>query len=339
MNSDNERTTSQATLLVVDDVAENLDVLAANLRELYQIKIAQNGESAVKLAAKHQPDLILMDVEMPVMDGFEACRRIQAHSETAGIPVIFVTALGSVRDEKTGFAVGGVDYITKPISPPILRARVKTHLELREARRHIQSLLTQTLSGAVSVMTEVLGMASPVALGRAARMRQLIREMSKKIDRSDKWQFDLAAMLSQLGCVSMSPSVLKKIHYGVRDGVEDQAHYDAYPELSAKLVARIPRLEEVARMIETQLHPPSAPFHDDVNTRPAVVLGAQLLHLATSYDTLQLCGANIRNIIHHFAADQQHHDPALVTLLIDAVSENKSESHKLFDDLRVGARL
>ena len=129
----------KATILVVDDTPENIDVLAGLLSEEYSIRVAMNGEKALELAAQQPvPDLILLDVMMPGMDGYEVCRRLKADPATAGIPVIFATAKTEVDDETKGFETGAVDYLTKPISPPIVLARVKTHIALKQASERIE---------------------------------------------------------------------------------------------------------------------------------------------------------------------------------------------------------
>lgn len=122
------------TLLVVDDTPENLTLMAGILKDEYRVKVATNGEKAISIAQSvPHPDLILLDIMMPTVDGYEICRRLKAASETRDIPVIFLTALSDLKDEKQGLEVGAVDYITKPISPPILMARVKNHLKLKAA--------------------------------------------------------------------------------------------------------------------------------------------------------------------------------------------------------------
>ncbi|MBC9250856.1 two-component system response regulator [Pseudomonas alcaligenes] len=117
-------------LLLVDDEPTNLQVLRQILQDDYRLFFAKDGEKALELAARELPELILLDVMMPGMTGHEVCARLKAEAATAAIPVIFVTALADVEDEARGFAVGAVDYITKPVSPPIVRARVRTHLSL-----------------------------------------------------------------------------------------------------------------------------------------------------------------------------------------------------------------
>ncbi len=135
--------TKKSTLLVVDDTPENIDVLRGILGEDYALKIANSGQLALKIAAAQHPDLILLDVMMPGTDGYEVCRQLKGNEATRHIPVIFVTARGEVEDEALGFELGAADYITKPISPPIVHARVRAHLALSNQRRHLQRLVAE----------------------------------------------------------------------------------------------------------------------------------------------------------------------------------------------------
>jgi DNA-binding response OmpR family regulator len=127
------------TVLVVDDNSDNLRLLAAILKEnQYKIRLAPNGERALATIHKEAPDLILLDVMMPAMDGFEVCRLLKADQETAGIPVIFISALDETIDKVKAFSIGGVDYITKPFKSEEVLARVRTHLTLRHLQRRLE---------------------------------------------------------------------------------------------------------------------------------------------------------------------------------------------------------
>jgi len=128
------------TILVVDDTPDNLTVMSGLLKDLYKVKVANSGERALKIAASSTPpDLVLLDIMMPGMDGYEVLRHLRTDPQTRDIPVIFLTAKSEVEDERMGLELGAVDYITKPISPPIVLARVKNHLDLKRRRDFLKS--------------------------------------------------------------------------------------------------------------------------------------------------------------------------------------------------------
>jgi len=125
---------NEATVLVVDDTPDNLTLMNALLKDTYKVKIANSGERALKIAqAEVPPDIILLDIMMPEMDGYEVCRRLKQDVKTKNIPVLFLTAKNEIDHETKGFECGAVDYITKPISPPIVMARVHSQLQLKTA--------------------------------------------------------------------------------------------------------------------------------------------------------------------------------------------------------------
>ncbi len=129
----------KATILVVDDAPENLDLMNGLLKDQYKVRIAINGQSALKIAASEMPpDLILLDIMMPEMDGYEVCRQLKGNPGTMNIPVIFLTARAEMEDEKKGLELGAVDYIARPISAPIVLARVKNHLALKAMSDFLQ---------------------------------------------------------------------------------------------------------------------------------------------------------------------------------------------------------
>ncbi|MFZ3003037.1 MAG: two-component system response regulator [Undibacterium umbellatum] len=140
---------AKQVILIVDDTPDNISLLSGLLKDQYKIKIATNGLKALQIASSLPgPDLILLDVMMPEMDGYETCRRLKADIATSDIPIIFLTAKSQVQDEEMGLRLGAVDYISKPISPPIVLARVATQLNLVRARhllqdqnKHLESLV------------------------------------------------------------------------------------------------------------------------------------------------------------------------------------------------------
>jgi diguanylate cyclase (GGDEF)-like protein len=129
-----------ASILLVDDSAANIELLNEILKPLYRVHFALDGESAMEIAVRHSPDLILLDVIMPDVDGYATCQQLKSTPETRDIPVIFITAMDRIEDEEKGLALGAVDYITKPFSPAIVRLRVANHIELKRQRDILFSL-------------------------------------------------------------------------------------------------------------------------------------------------------------------------------------------------------
>ncbi len=157
------------TILLVDDAPENIQVAREILKDTYKIRIATSGPKALDLVKiAPPPDLILLDVKMPEMNGYEVCTLLKGNASTQDIPVIFLTSLTEVEDETKGFGVGAVDYIHKPFSPPVVMARVRTHLNLRETReqlarekRLVDQLLDNTLPAAAVTELKVTGKVAP----------------------------------------------------------------------------------------------------------------------------------------------------------------------------------
>ena len=154
------------TVLIVDDQPDNINLLNEVLKDEYEIRAAKSGLKAIEIARSMPVDLILMDVMMPEVDGFETCRRLKREPSTSGIPVIFVTARGEVEDESAGFSCGGADYITKPVREQTVRARVKTHLALYDQQRLMEEMVAKRTAELTETRLEILN-----RLGRAAEYR------------------------------------------------------------------------------------------------------------------------------------------------------------------------
>ncbi|MES9903611.1 MAG: two-component system response regulator [Sedimenticola sp.] len=161
-------------ILIVDDTPDNIAVLREILKDSYKIKIANNGVRALEMAtAMPAPDLILLDIMMPEMDGYEVCQSLKANETTHEIPVVFLTAKAEVSDETKGLAMGAVDYITKPFSPPIVLERVKTQLTLKEARdflKYQNEILEEKVQERTQKMAKLQDVAM-VSMGALAETR------------------------------------------------------------------------------------------------------------------------------------------------------------------------
>ncbi|MCA1938969.1 MAG: two-component system response regulator [Dechloromonas sp.] len=155
------------SILVVDDSPENITILSDVLSHDYRIRVATSGEKALKIVYSDEPpDLILLDIMMPGLSGLEICRRLKANPDRRRIPIIFVTAMSSTEDEQRGLELGAVDYITKPISPPIVKARVRTHLALYDQSRELERMVRQRTAELMTTRQQIIR-----RLGRAAEFK------------------------------------------------------------------------------------------------------------------------------------------------------------------------
>ncbi|HQQ70680.1 MAG TPA: response regulator, partial [Alicycliphilus sp.] len=217
-------------ILLVDDEPTNLQVLRQVLQQDWRLQFATDGQRALQLAREQRPDLILLDVMMPGMDGHAVCAALKADLATAPIPVIFVTALADANDEARGFELGCVDYITKPISAPVVRARVRTHLslvrmdELRASRLQV----IQRLGRAAEYKDNETGM-------HVMRMSHFAHRLALAAGCHPDWADDLlnAAPMHDVGKIGIADAILQK------PGPLDETEWAAmrrHPRIGAEII-------------------------------------------------------------------------------------------------------
>jgi putative two-component system response regulator len=215
-------------ILIVDDIPANIQVLVSILREDgYQISVATSGKQALELVERVRPDLLLLDIMMPDMDGYEVCRCLKADEATLHIPVLFITALGDPEDEAKGLALGAVDYITKPIHPELVRARVRNHLELKRYQSRLEETVrmrTRELQMTQAVMIESLATLAeyrdPETGGHIKRTQNYVKALASKLRTNPRFCNELddatiemlyqSAPLHDIGKVGVRDVVLLK---------------------------------------------------------------------------------------------------------------------------------
>ena len=244
-----ELSNTKPTVLIVDDEPVNLQVLREILHKNYRLLFARDGHKALELAASERPDLILLDVMMPGLTGFDTCKQLKQQSQTQHIPVIFVTALSEESDESKGFDCGGVDYITKPVSPAIVRARVRTHLslvhmdELRETRLQI----VQRLGLAAEYKDNETGL-------HVIRMSHYSRILARAAGFSEAAQEEIlhAAPMHDIGKIGIPDAILAKP--GKLDAEEWQV-MQQHPAIGAHIIGdQSTELLQTARRIALYHH-------------------------------------------------------------------------------------
>jgi len=176
---------SKQTILVVDDTPINIEVLTEILKDDYNVRFAKNGVTAFKLVKKFIPDLILLDILMPEMDGFEVCKKLKESPITKNIPIIFVTAKNQEIDEAKGFELGAIDYISKPVSPVVVKARVKTQLALHNQKRELCKQVNEKTKEINYTRLETINM-----LGHASEYKD--NETGQHIARMSRYSYIIA---------------------------------------------------------------------------------------------------------------------------------------------------
>lgn len=210
MNEGAMREEKRQTVLIVDDTEENIDILLETLDSDYEVRVALNGVEALESVEEEIPDIILLDIMMPAMDGYEVCAKLKTQEKTRDIPVIFITALSEAGNETMGLEQGAIDYITKPFTPSIVKARVKNHLELRQAvklREDVERILHHDLKNPLQT---VLG------------LPRILLMISKNLDES---QTDMLERIEAAG-----KTMLQMINNSLDMFKIEQGYYKLNPE-------------------------------------------------------------------------------------------------------------
>lgn len=311
---------SQPTIMVVDDSAANLKVLQEALQAKgYRVLAFPNGKMALTAAAKSSPDLILLDIKMPGMNGFEVCECLKADGALKEIPVLFISALTETADKVKAFSMGGVDYVTKPFQFEEVHARVETHLKLRAAQREVRELLSNTLGGCIQMLLDVLEAVDPVFFKRAIRVKQEIRGLSEKLGLPGPWEVEIAAMLRRLGIVTLPRDLLVKIEKRERLNQREEGLLESVPRISHDLICKIPRMERVAQIVlyQAKNYDGTGFPHDSVAGKD-IPFGARLLKIVTDLDEMEHAKGTSRTDILRGMAKLAHlYDPALMKSLLE----------------------
>lgn len=253
---------SRPLVLIVDDNATNIDLLVNTLKEEYRLGIAKRGATALEYAAKYHPDLVLLDIMMPEMDGYEVCAKLKTNPDTSSIPLIFITAMSETVNKTKGFALGAVDYITKPFHAAEVKARVQAHLAMAQmkAQLHSQNTLLEQmvakktqeikdmLHGSISSMALMVEIRDPYTAGHQQRVAQLACAIAIRMglpaERIEGLR--IAAILHDVGKIRIPVSIL------TRTGQLLAAEMDVikiHPQISHDILKNIPFPWPCARMV------------------------------------------------------------------------------------------
>ncbi len=276
-------------MLFVDDEPEVLASLALLLGRFYEVHTESGGEAGLAWLETHpEVAVIVSDMRMPGMDG----AAFLARCRTVAPDATRVLLTGHADMESSIAAVNDGQifrFLTKPCPPAQMFAAIKAAAEQHRLVTAERVLLTQTLHGCVQALTEVLSLTSPKAFGRANRLKAMVAKIAGHLGLEERWQVEMAAMLSQLGLITLPPATLDTLYDGGVLSEEERRAVEEAPRVTAQLLAHIPRLEDVRAILQTYW-PPRAAEPAAKSGSPAIVRSAQILRAAVEFDMLEARG-------------------------------------------------
>ena len=322
-------------ILLVDDDSNVLDGYRRSLRGEFLLETAQGGQQAMSLATANGPyAVVISDMRMPGMDGIQLLSRIKALSPDT----IRVMLTGNADTETAVNAIneGSIfRFLNKPCSKELMARTITAALMQYRLVTAEKQLLEQTLSGALQVLTEVLSLVNPAAFSRAERARRYIHHVVTAMNLGNPWQYEVAAMLSQLGCVTLAPETIDAVYRGEPLSPNEEAQYDAHPSVAYALLSKIPRLEPIAWMIEHQnrpVPPDGDPEQADIRK------GAEILRLVLAFEDAIHRGSSRNEAAHLLARLNPKFSPDFFSALVslDPSAEEDEVKSCRIEDLAPG---
>jgi len=300
-------------VLLVDDEPNVLASYKRQLRKDYDVDVALGGEEALKKTANSGPyAVIVSDMRMPGMDGIQFLSRVRIEApETVRMMLTGCTeteiAINAVNEGKI------FRFLTKPIPPDVLSRALSEGVEQYRLIRAEKELLENTLRGSIKVLIDVLSLVNPTAFGRASRVRRLACQVYEELEGDKMWEMEIAAMLSQVGCVTVPEEILAKIFQGGTLTEEERQMFTAHPQVGSALIANIPRLESAAEIIRYQekRFDGSGLPSDDVKGE-LIPLGARVLKVVLDLDALTASGTESAAALIKLKNREGWYDPAAV---------------------------
>jgi response regulator RpfG family c-di-GMP phosphodiesterase len=323
-------------ILCVDDEPRVLESLALNLRKYCRLSTALNGPVALQVVDSPDPPVVVVsDMRMPEMDGATLLAQIRERSPD--ITRILLTGQADIDSAVAAVNHGQVfRFLTKPCAPQAFLAAVRDAIEQNRLVTAERVLLEQTLRGSIAALAEALSLSNPLSFGRSVRIKNHVGEIAKAARIPTTWQLDVAATLSQIGCVTLPDSTCEKLYYGRPLDLEDAKLVDRLPQVAIQLIEHIPRLETVRALVEHQ----NRNFDGSAGgpTGEAIPQGSRILKIAIDFDMLEASGMSPELIFGTMISRTGRYDPVLLTAFSRAKAG--TQDHNLQEvtlaNLRVG---
>jgi len=303
-------------ILFVDDEENILHAYKLALRKKYKVTTATSGQEALEVIERRGPfAVIVSDMKMPGMDGIELLKRT---SEIAPDSVrVMLTGYAELQTAVEAVNSGNIfRFLTKPCPAEDIAGTLDSCLAQYRLVTAERVLLEDTLNGSIKVLTEILSLVNPATFGRARRVKEIARHIAAKLHLQELWQFEIAAMLSQIGCITLGQSTLEKIYSGRELDEDERTMLEKQPGIGRALIEHIPRLDGVAEMVENQSKRyvdfgEPVPI-DDLSTED---LGAQILHVSIDFDRMATGGSTAEQVIQAFRMKRKDYNQDLVKAL------------------------
>ncbi len=315
-------------ILLVDDEPSVLQGYQRLLHSQFHVTTAVGAKSGLQTINRQGPfAVVVSDMRMPEMDGIEFLRRVL----TVAPETVRIMLTGN-SDQQT--AAGAVNegsifrFLTKPCNKEILS---KTLMEGLAQYRMVcaeKEVLEKTLKGMISVLTEVLSVASPAAFSRAARVRRYIQHIAERLSLPNAWKYEVAAMLSHLGCITLEPETIEAIYSGRELTPTDQAQFLNHPQIAQELLKNIPRMEQVAWMIAHQSQPLPTDWNVNDREMKEMRLGAQLIRAVLAFDLQLRKGASRLDAAHFLSMKFADLDSKVVEAMIELEPESAGKDSR-----------
>lgn len=287
-------------ILFVDDEPEVLKGYKRSLHREFEIDTAASGTDAIARLSDSGPyAVVVSDMRMPGMDGIQLLSRI--HKISPNTVRVMLTGNSDLNTAVVAVNEGAIfRFLTKPCEVDLLKKIITTCLVQHRLVVAEKELLENTLMGSIKMLTDILCIANPPAFSRALRIRRYVKHMAHARHLEPEWQFEVAAMLSQIGSVTLASEVVEAAHQGQKLNIVDQKAFDQHPEFAGRLLANIPRLEGIAWIVAHQ-RPESTVFEDPMSGN--IREGAAVLRVAVAFDDLTMRGLDHANALEALSQD------------------------------------
>ncbi len=309
-------------ILFVDDEINVLESIARQLRKRFTLQIANGGQEALQILKDEGPfSVIVSDMRMPGMDGVQLLSTVKdLYPDTVRL------MLTGNADQGTAIEAVNKGQIFKFLNKPCSTAVLVPSLALAQRQYRLvtaeKELLDKTLKGSVKVLSELLSLSNPTAFSCGYRIKNLVVELAQLLKLSQIWKYEVASLMSQIGCITLPTDILNKKHANIELTPEEKEMYQSHPKVGASLLADIPRLESVVGMISEQLRRYDE-FTEEVSTDEESVTGAQILRVALDYDLLLFQGKKHKEAVSALSAEKGVYNPDILKLLNNVKLEDE----------------